>query len=60
LFIHAEQAPVGHSKQQVLHRPVEPSQYTSWIFEHRLRSAGLLGSMGQVASSVDNTMMESF
>jgi putative transposase len=36
------------------------SQYTSWIFGHRLRTAGLLGSMGRVASSVDNTMMESF
>lgn len=35
-------------------------QYTSWIFGHRLRSAGLLGSMGRVASSVDNTMIESF
>jgi putative transposase len=36
------------------------SQYTSWIFGHRLRESGLLGSMGRVASSVDNTMMESF
>ena len=36
------------------------SQYTSWIFGHRLRQAGLLGSIGRVASSVDNTMMESF
>jgi transposase InsO family protein len=36
------------------------SQYTSWVFGHRLREAGLLGSMGRVASSVDNTMMESF
>ena len=36
------------------------SQYTSWVFGHRLRAAGLLGSMGRVASSVDNTMMESF
>jgi putative transposase len=35
-------------------------QYTSWIFGHRLRAAGLLGSMGRVASSVDNTMIESF
>ena len=34
------------------------AQYTSWIFGHRLREAGLLGSMGRVASSVDNTMME--
>jgi putative transposase len=36
------------------------SQYTSWIFGHRLRAAGLLGSMGRVASSVDNSMIESF
>ncbi|MBS4104489.1 IS3 family transposase [Tsukamurella paurometabola] len=36
------------------------SQFTSWVFGQRLRSAGLLGSMGRVASSVDNTMMESF
>lgn len=36
------------------------AQYTSWVFGHRLRQAGLLGSMGQVASSVDNTMIESF
>lgn len=36
------------------------SVYTSWIFGHRRREAGLLGSMGRVASSVDNTMMESF
>ena len=36
------------------------AQYTSWIFGHRLRQAGLLGSMGRVASSVDNTMIESF
>ncbi len=36
------------------------AQYTSWVFGHRLREAGLLGSMGPVASSVDNTMIESF
>lgn len=36
------------------------SQFTSWIFGHRLREAGLLGSMGRVALSVDNSMMESF
>ena len=35
-------------------------QYVSWIFGHRLREAGLLGSMGRVASSVDNSMIESF
>ncbi|MBA3618261.1 MAG: transposase [Acidothermales bacterium] len=36
------------------------SQYTSWVFGKRLRDAGLLGSMGRVASSVDNCLMESF
>ena len=36
------------------------SQYTSWVFGHRLRDAGLLGSMGRVAYSVDNSMIESF
>jgi putative transposase len=36
------------------------SQYTSWVFGHRLRDAGLLGSMGRVASSVDNALIESF
>ena len=34
-------------------------QYTSWVFGHRLRAAGLLGSMGRVASSVDNALIES-
>ena len=36
------------------------SQYTAWTFDQRLRSAGLLGSMGRVASALDNAMMESF
>ena len=36
------------------------AQYTSWIFGHRLRQAGLLGSMGRVVSSVDNALIESF
>lgn len=36
------------------------AQYTSWVFGDRLRQAGLLGSMGRVVSSVDNTVIESF
>ena len=36
------------------------SQYTAWAFGQRLRQAGLLGSMGRVASALDNAMMESF
>jgi putative transposase len=35
-------------------------QYTSWTFGHRLRQAGLLESMGKVASSVDYALIESF
>ncbi len=41
-------------------RTAEPRQYTSWLFGHRLREAGLLGSMGRVASAFDNAMIESF
>ncbi len=36
------------------------TQYTSWLFGHRLREAGLLGSMGKVSSAFDNAMIESF
>jgi putative transposase len=36
------------------------AQYTSWMFGTRLREAGLLGSMGKVASAYDNALMESF
>jgi putative transposase len=36
------------------------AQYTSWLFGSRLREAGLLGSMGKVASAYDNALMESF
>ena len=36
------------------------AQYTSWVFDHRLPAAGLLGSMGRVDSSVENALIESF
>jgi putative transposase len=36
------------------------SQYTSWAFGRRLRSAGLLGSMGSVGDCYDNSVVESF
>ena len=35
------------------------AQYTSWAFGHRLREAGLLGSMGRVGSAYDNAMTRS-
>ncbi len=45
--------------QTILHSD-RGTQYTSWAFGHRLREAGLLGSMGRVGSAYDNAMMESF
>jgi putative transposase len=36
------------------------TQYTSWAFAQRLRSAGILASMGTVGDCYDNSMMESF
>ena len=36
------------------------AHYTSWVFGHRLRQAGLLGSMGRIASGLDNAVAESF
>jgi putative transposase len=36
------------------------AQDTSWLLGHRLRTAGLLGSMGRIASSVDYALIESF
>ncbi|WP_375155077.1 IS3 family transposase [Micromonospora sp. 4G55] len=36
------------------------AQYTSWAFGQRLRSAGLLGSMGSIGDCYDNSLVESF
>jgi putative transposase len=36
------------------------TQYTSWAFGRRLRSAGLLGSMGSIGDCFDNAVAESF
>jgi putative transposase len=36
------------------------TQYTSWAFGRRLRTAGLLGSMGTVGDAYDNAVAESF
>jgi putative transposase len=44
----------------VLRRPLESTQYTSWLFGKRMRDAGLMGSMGAVGSAYDNAAMESF
>ncbi len=45
--------------QTILHSD-RGTQYTSWAFGHRLRQAGILGSMGRVGSAYDNALCESF
>lgn len=50
--------PAPHSG--LIHHADHGTQYTSWAFGQRLRSAGLLGSMGSVGDALDNAMAESF
>jgi len=45
---------------EVVRRPVDFAQYTSWAFGRRLRTAGLLGSMGTIGDCFDNSVVESF
>lgn len=45
---------------QTVHHSDHGTQYTSWAFGQRLRSAGLLGSMGSVGDALDNAVAESF
>jgi putative transposase len=42
-----------------LRRPLEPGQYTSIRYSHRLADAGALASIGRVGDSFDNAMAES-
>jgi hypothetical protein len=43
-----------------IHHSDHGSTYTSWAFGHRLREAGLLGSMGSIGQCFDNSVAESF
>ena len=36
------------------------TQFTSWVFGEKIRSAGLLPSFGTIGDGLDNAMMESF
>jgi putative transposase len=44
----------------VLHRPLEPEQYTSLAFGRRRQQAGITPSMGSVGDAYDNAVTESF
>jgi len=48
------------SQGQTIAHSDHGSQYTSWAFGRRLRSAGLLGSMGSIGDAYDNALAESF
>jgi transposase InsO family protein len=40
--------------------PLEPKQFTSWVFTQRAVASGLSPSMGCVGDCYDNAMIESF
>ncbi len=44
----------------MLQRLVEPKQFTSWTFSQKVRSAGLIQSIGTVGDAFDNAVIESF
>jgi putative transposase len=45
---------------EVLQRPIESTQYTSYAFGKRCQEAGVMPSMGSVGDAYDNAMAESF
>jgi putative transposase len=49
-----------HPDANLVHHADHGTQYTSWVFGQRLRTAGILGSMGSVGDALDNAMAESF
>jgi transposase InsO family protein len=59
-FIQPAGLPTTTSSIEVLQRPVESAQFTSWAFSQNVRDAGIAPSMGAVGSAFDNAMMESF
>ena len=44
----------------MLHRPVEPAEYTAVAFNALCRGLGVVQSMGRVGSALDNAPAESF
>jgi putative transposase len=44
----------------VLHRPVEPAQFTAWNWLHTARAAKLQVSIGERKSCYDNAVIESW
>ena len=53
-------SPPDTSIIEVLQRPLESGQFTSWAFTQRARDAGLAVSMGSIGDCFDNAVIESF
>ena len=49
----------SHTSKAVLHRPLEPGQYTSITFTQRLAETGIDPSVGSVGDADDNALAES-
>ena len=62
LVVDALQMAIWHRRPPAgaIHHSDHGSTYTSWAFGHRLREAGLLGSMGSIGDCFDNSVAESF
>lgn len=48
------------SNEPVLHRPLEPGQYTGSVFATACANTGVTQSMGRTGSALDNAAAESF
>jgi transposase InsO family protein len=51
--------PITHLSIEVLRRPVESGQYTSFRFTQHLLDAGIDASIGTVGDALDNALAES-
>jgi transposase InsO family protein len=51
--------PITHLPVEVLRRPVEPGQYTSFRFTQHLVDTGIDASIGTVGDALDNVLAES-
>ena len=62
LVVDALQMAIWNRRPQpgTIHHSDHGSTYTCWAFGHRLREAGLLGSMGSIGDCFDNCVAESF
>jgi integrase-like protein len=59
-FIHPAGRPIATPHVEVLRRPVESAQYTSFDYTQTLADHGVLASVGPVGDAYDNALAESF